>query len=81
MWGFFLSMKRQSSNRRELNDEANPLTVWQAACKDFKSLAALRILGGAAEACADPAFMLITSMWCRFRAVVHPVLQLIFPRY
>lgn len=37
--------------------------MWQAACKNFESLAALRILGGAAEACADPAFMLITSMW------------------
>lgn len=35
----------------------------QAACNDFKALAVLRALGGAAEACADPAFMLITSMW------------------
>lgn len=56
--------------------------MWQAACKDFKSLAALRILGGAAEACADPAFMLITSMWCKFRNIVRSVtLLLIFPRY
>ena len=35
----------------------------QAACHDFKTLAVLRALGGAAEACADPGFMLITSMW------------------
>ncbi|RPB05387.1 MFS general substrate transporter [Choiromyces venosus 120613-1] len=37
--------------------------MWQAACKNFVSLAILRVLSGAAEACADPAFMLITSMW------------------
>ncbi|KAI5799885.1 MFS allantoate transporter [Geopyxis carbonaria] len=37
--------------------------MWQAACTNFGSLATLRILGGAAEACSDPAFMLITSMW------------------
>lgn len=35
----------------------------QAACKNFAQLAALRALAGAAEACSDPAFMLITSMW------------------
>ena len=35
----------------------------QAACSDFKTLATLRALGGAAEACSDPSFMLITSMW------------------
>ena len=35
----------------------------QAACHNFTTLAVLRALGGAAEACADPAFMLITSMW------------------
>ncbi|KAK2788547.1 hypothetical protein FQN52_006660 [Onygenales sp. PD_12] len=35
----------------------------QAACNNFKTLAVLRALSGAAEACADPAFMLITSMW------------------
>ncbi|KAI9701630.1 MAG: hypothetical protein M1820_006401 [Bogoriella megaspora] len=31
--------------------------------RSFASLAALRALSGAAEACSDPAFMLITSMW------------------
>ncbi|THD00420.1 hypothetical protein EYZ11_000147 [Aspergillus tanneri] len=35
----------------------------QAVCHNFATLAVLRALGGAAEACADPAFMLITSMW------------------
>lgn len=35
----------------------------QAACNSFASLAVLRVLGGAAEACSDPGFMLITSMW------------------
>ncbi|KAJ9217077.1 hypothetical protein DTO166G4_1132 [Paecilomyces variotii] len=35
----------------------------QAACQSFTTLAVLRALGGAAEACSDPAFMLITSMW------------------
>ncbi|ODQ77173.1 hypothetical protein BABINDRAFT_172934 [Babjeviella inositovora NRRL Y-12698] len=35
----------------------------QAACSDFSSLAAVRAFGGAAEACADSAFMLITGMW------------------
>jgi Major Facilitator Superfamily. len=35
----------------------------QAACNSFTTLAVLRALGGAAEACSDPAFMLITSMW------------------
>lgn len=35
----------------------------QAACTNFKTLAALRALAGAAEACADPAFMVVTSMW------------------
>ncbi|CAN6647768.1 allantoate permease [Trichomonascus vanleenenianus] len=35
----------------------------QAACPNFASLCVLRILGGAAEACSDPMFMLITSMW------------------
>ncbi|GAB1215707.1 hypothetical protein ATERTT37_004901 [Aspergillus terreus] len=33
------------------------------SCHNFTTLAVLRALGGAAEACADPAFMLITSMW------------------
>ncbi|KAN0096689.1 putative MFS allantoate transporter [Hyaloscypha variabilis] len=35
----------------------------QACARNFAELAALRGLSGAAEACADPAFMLITSMW------------------
>ena len=35
----------------------------QAAATNFASLAALRALAGAAEACSDPSFMLITSMW------------------
>ncbi|KAJ6155752.1 hypothetical protein N7470_006318 [Penicillium chermesinum] len=35
----------------------------QAACNSFETLAVLRALGGAAEACSDPSFMLITSMW------------------
>jgi Major Facilitator Superfamily len=35
----------------------------QAACNSFTTLAVMRALGGAAEACSDPAFMLITSMW------------------
>ena len=37
--------------------------MMQAACTSFSSLAALRALSGAAEACSDPSFMLITSMW------------------
>ncbi|GME54036.1 Major facilitator superfamily [Neofusicoccum parvum] len=39
------------------------LLMAQAGAKNFGTLAALRALSGAAEACADPAFMLITSMW------------------
>ncbi|KAK5072509.1 hypothetical protein LTS08_008337 [Lithohypha guttulata] len=35
----------------------------QAACSSFATLAVMRFLSGAAEACADPAFMLITQMW------------------
>lgn len=35
----------------------------QAAAKTFGQLLALRFLAGAAEACSDPSFMLITSMW------------------
>lgn len=35
----------------------------QAAFNSFATLATLRALGGAAEACGDPLFMLITSMW------------------
>ncbi|KAJ9662694.1 hypothetical protein H2201_005978 [Coniosporium apollinis] len=39
------------------------LLMAQAAATNFTTLAVLRALSGAAEACADPAFMLITSMW------------------
>lgn len=39
------------------------LLMLQAASNNFATLAALRALSGAAEACSDPAFMLITSMW------------------
>ncbi|KAF2139587.1 uncharacterized protein K452DRAFT_254081 [Aplosporella prunicola CBS 121167] len=39
------------------------LLMAQAGAKNFASLAVLRALSGAAEACADPAFMLISSMW------------------
>lgn len=35
----------------------------QAACHSFATLGVLRALAGAAEACSDPSFMLITSMW------------------
>lgn len=35
----------------------------QAACSSFATLTVLRCLAGAAEACSDPAFLLITSMW------------------
>jgi len=34
----------------------------QAACSSFATLAVLRFLSGAAEACSDPAFMLITQV-------------------
>ncbi|ROW00904.1 hypothetical protein VPNG_08256 [Cytospora leucostoma] len=39
------------------------LLIAQAGASNFETLAALRALSGAAEACADPSFMLITSMW------------------
>ncbi|KAI9687267.1 MAG: hypothetical protein M1822_002310 [Bathelium mastoideum] len=39
------------------------LLMLQASANSFTSLAVLRALSGAAEACSDPAFMLITSMW------------------
>jgi MFS family permease len=39
------------------------LLMAQAAAHNFTTLAVLRALSGAAEACADPAFMLITAMW------------------
>lgn len=35
----------------------------QAACSSFATLAVLRFLSGAAEACSDPSFLLITQMW------------------
>lgn len=35
----------------------------QASVSNFAGLGALRAFAGAAEACSDPAFMLITSMW------------------
>ncbi|KAI0121182.1 putative MFS allantoate transporter [Xylariales sp. AK1849] len=35
----------------------------QAAIHNFAGLMVLRFLAGAAEACSDPSFMLITSMW------------------
>jgi sugar phosphate permease len=39
------------------------LLIAQAGAKNFITLAIIRALSGAAEACADPAFILITSMW------------------
>ncbi|KAJ5112927.1 hypothetical protein N7456_001461 [Penicillium angulare] len=39
------------------------LLALQSVAKNFTTLAVLRGLSGAAEACGDPAFMLITSMW------------------
>lgn len=39
------------------------LLIAQAGAKNFATLAVLRALSGAAEACSDPSFMLITSMW------------------
>lgn len=39
------------------------LLMCQAAATNFTTLAVIRALSGAAEACSDPAFMLITSMW------------------
>lgn len=39
------------------------LLMAQAAARNFLELAVLRALSGAAEACADPAFLLVTSMW------------------
>ncbi|KAF4826800.1 putative transporter [Colletotrichum tropicale] len=35
----------------------------QAVASNFTVLTVLRAISGAAEACADPAFMIITSMW------------------
>lgn len=39
------------------------LLIAQSAATNFVTLAVLRALSGAAEACSDPSFMLITSMW------------------
>ncbi|ORY16399.1 allantoate permease [Clohesyomyces aquaticus] len=39
------------------------LLIAQAGTKNFATLMVLRALSGAAEACSDPSFMLITSMW------------------
>ncbi|KAK1924527.1 major facilitator superfamily domain-containing protein [Papiliotrema laurentii] len=39
------------------------LLMCQAASKNFATIAVLRVLSGAAEAIADPAFMLFTSMY------------------
>ncbi len=39
------------------------LLMAQAASRNFTDLAILRILSGAFEATADPAFVLITGMW------------------
>lgn len=39
------------------------LLMAQAASRNFTDLAVLRILSGAAEATADPAFVLITATW------------------
>lgn len=39
------------------------LLIAQAGATNFSTLAVLRALSGAAEACADPSFILITSMW------------------
>ena len=35
----------------------------QSVSRNFTDLAVLRALAGAAEACSDPSFMLITAMW------------------
>jgi MFS family permease len=37
--------------------------MYQAACNPSAALGVLRALAGAAEACSDPSFMLITCMW------------------
>lgn len=39
------------------------LLALQAVTKNFSTMAVFRGLSGAAEACGDPAFMLITGMW------------------
>ena len=53
----------------DCNDTRRQIFLWgvllmaQAASRNFTDLAVLRILSGAAEATADPAFVLITSTW------------------
>lgn len=39
------------------------LLMAQATANNFATIAALRVLSGAFEAIADPAFMMITSMY------------------
>lgn len=39
------------------------LLMAQAGATNFATLAVLRALSGAAEACSDPSFMLVTAMW------------------
>ncbi|KAK2779105.1 hypothetical protein FQN53_001541 [Emmonsiellopsis sp. PD_33] len=58
------------NNSDDLHEDADPKELRKLLRKiDFMilpylaTLAVLRALSGAAEACADPAFMLITSMW------------------
>ncbi|KAE8374237.1 heterokaryon incompatibility protein-domain-containing protein [Aspergillus bertholletiae] len=58
-YAFFYIDKQDS----HLTAQRGVFLMIQAACHNFTTLAVLRALGGAAEACADPAFMLITSMW------------------
>lgn len=47
----------------------------QAAAKNFAGLAALRAFAGAAEACADPSFMLITSMWYKVGGIIASAIE------
>jgi sugar phosphate permease len=50
--------------------------IFQGLVNNFAGLAALRALAGAAEACSDPSFMLITCMW--YTRKEQPVLK---PRF
>lgn len=47
----------------------------QASCKNFTELLVLRVLGGAVESIADPAFMLITCMCSLFRPLKPSLVQ------
>lgn len=47
----------------------------QAAAHNFAGLAALRAFAGAAEACSDPSFMLITSMWYKVCLILPQVFE------